>query len=165
MINIISISEEHIESFHEALDSVCKEKIYISRFEAPPLDKTRDFILNNIKNNVPQYVALSNNKVIGWCDITLNEKPTFKHCGRLGIGIIAGYRSQGIGNTLLNITLKKAEEIGIERVELEVYENNKRAIKLYKRNGFKIEGKKIKSSKIDGKYCNNLIMAKFLKRI
>jgi len=48
---IVPISEEYIQSYHEALDRVAREKKYLSFFEAPPLEVSREFILDNIRGN------------------------------------------------------------------------------------------------------------------
>ena len=159
---IVPIKEEYVESFHKALDAVCRERKYLAMFEAYPIESTRQFILNNIKNEIPQFIVLCENEVVGWCDIIPDNKKISRHCGRLGMGVIKKYRHHGLGEKLLNATIEKAKEIGLERVELEVFEDNEIAINLYKKNGFEFEGKRINSNKIDGKYINSILMAKFL---
>jgi ribosomal protein S18 acetylase RimI-like enzyme len=162
MIDVVPIEEKHVGGFHDALDSVCRERRYLARLQAPPVEAARAFVLRNIAAGVPQFVALDGEKVVGWCDICPSDKDTNRHCGTLGMGVIAGYRHQGIGTRLLERTIARAREIGLERVELEVYESNTAAAALYKKVGFQVEGRKIRSYKIDGRYDNNVIMALFL---
>ena len=58
--------------------------------------------------------------------------------------------------------LELAEIRGLTRIELAVREDNERAIHLYKKLGFNVEGKHINSLLIDGKYYNQISMALLL---
>jgi ribosomal protein S18 acetylase RimI-like enzyme len=149
---IIPITEEHIEGFHTALDSVARERKYIAFFEGPPLEISRARVLRNLQNNLPHYIAISDEKVVGWCDIGSLSRPIFAHVGSLGIGVIANYRGQGIGEKLIRITLEKAKEIGLTRIELTVRAPNKAAFALYKKIGFIEEGLHRKAVRIDVLY-------------
>jgi RimJ/RimL family protein N-acetyltransferase len=149
---IIPITEEHIEGFHTALDSVARERKYIAFFEGPPLTISRDRVLRNLQNNLPHYIAISDEKVVGWCDIGSLSRPIFAHVGSLGIGVMADYRGQGIGEKLIRITLEKAKEIGLTRIELTVRAPNKAAFALYKKIGFIEEGLHRKAVRIDTLY-------------
>ena len=163
-IKIIPITEKHIESFHACLDSVAREKIYIGGVQARPLESTHEFVLNNIKEKYPQNIAVFNDMVVGWCDIIPKKGIDFKHCGVLGMGVHKDYRRKGIGSTLLDATLAGAREFGLERVELEVYTSNTVAIRLYEKYGFQFEGIKRKARKLEDKYYDIQIMAKFLNQ-
>ncbi len=160
-IRIEHISDEHIEGFHEALDTVARERNYLSLLEAFPLDETRAFVLGMIDKGNPQFVALADGKVIGWCDITRHGFPSHAHAGRLGMGIVPAYRGQGLGCRLIETTLRAAREAGIERIELSVHSDNNRAIALYEKVGFVREGLARKSVRIDGRYKDAIHMAFF----
>ena len=162
MIVIEPIQAAHVEGFHRALDSVCRERKYLARYQAPELESTRRFVMDNIRNGEPQYVAVNGQIVVGWCDISLSDKPVFKHCGTLGMGVVAEYRGRGIGTRLLDAVLARAKEIGLDKVELAVYETNETAIHLYEKFGFVREGRKVKGSKVDGLYQDDILMARFL---
>lgn len=157
-VEVVRITEEHIDSYHQAVDSVMKERRFLAAFEAPPIDSAREFVRGNIRDNAPHFVALEGERVVGWCDISLNRKPVFAHSGNLGIGIIRGYRGKGIGSQLMERAVAHAKEIGLERIELDVYESNRAALSLYKKFGFKEEGKRIRAAKIDGRYENLIPM-------
>ena len=151
-IQILPIAEEHVESYHQCLDSVARERLYLAMVQAPPLDSTRDFVLSNIAGNVPQFVAVMDNEVIGWCDISPLRHVGFQHRGELGMGVRKRYRRLGIGQRLIACTIERAKEKGLERIELEVFASNVPAIKLYEKMGFVTEGIKKKARKMDGNY-------------
>ncbi len=156
---IVPIAEEHIAGFWAALDSVAREHKYIGCLEGPPIETTRAFVLENIKGHWPHFVALSEGTVIGWCDITSLSRPIFAHSGVLGIGLLAPYRGQGIGEALMRAALDQAKSVGLTRVELTVRENNKRAIVLYEKLGFVVEGLHRNAVRVDKIYENLISMA------
>lgn len=96
--------------------------------------------------------------VIGWCDITPLGYPVWEHCGKLGMGIVAGYRGKGIGTQLMQAALDHARRKGLTRIELIVREQNTPAIAPYKRMGFVVEGCKRNATRVDGRYENDLCM-------
>jgi RimJ/RimL family protein N-acetyltransferase len=158
-VQIAPIAEEHIAGYRCCLDSVARERLYLGFVQAPPLDSVREFVLWNIANDVPQFVALRDNVVVGWCDISPREHEGFTHCGRLGMGVRRGLRRRGIGRRLIERTIICARERGLERIELEVLASNTPAIRLYERVGFVQEGVKRRARKIDGAYDDLIVMA------
>jgi ribosomal protein S18 acetylase RimI-like enzyme len=161
-IRVLPMSLEHVEGFHLALDEVCRERKYLARVQAPSIQTTRAWVLDNIKKGVPQFVGLDGRKVVGWCDISPSDKEAFCHTGVMGMGVLMPYRHQGVGRRLLAAALARAREMGLERVELEVFESNDAAIALYLSLGFQREGRKVRACKIDGRYDNSLVMALLL---
>jgi hypothetical protein len=76
------------EGFHDAVDCVARERKYLAFLEAPPLASTRQSVMNNIANGYPQFVAVADGTVVGWCDVIPKERPVHAHCGVLGIGLL-----------------------------------------------------------------------------
>jgi ribosomal protein S18 acetylase RimI-like enzyme len=158
-VEIVPITQDHIESFHRSLDFVARERRYLAFLEAPPFESTRAFVLNNISHDYPQLVAVSAGQVVGWCDVVPNPRPIYAHVGVLGIALLPEFRRQGIGGRLIRQTLDAARAFGLNRVELSVRENNASAIALYKRVGFEIEGLQRNATRVDGAYENVVLMA------
>lgn len=158
-ISIEPIRAEHVESFHRALDVVSRERKYLSFLEAPPLEAVRTFVLDMIENDHPQFVAIADGKVIGWCDIRHQDRATRAHCGTLGMGILPAYRDKGLGGRLMRRTLDAARKFGLHRFELSVHADNARAIALYEKIGFVHEGRARDAVLIDGRYIDSLNMA------
>ena len=105
---ILATTESHIEGFRDAVDVVAKERKYLAFLEGFPLETSRTFVLDNIQKDYPHFVAVSNGKVIGWCDISPLNRSLFKHAGSLGIGVIAQYRGQGVGENLMRAALQQS---------------------------------------------------------
>ncbi|MBT9369589.1 GNAT family N-acetyltransferase [Rhizobium sp. CSW-27] len=161
-IGIEPIREAHIEGFHMALDTVARERRYLSFLEAPPLEGTRDFVLDNIRNGHPQFVALANGAVVGWCDIRRHQREVQAHRGTLGMGIVPGYRDRGLGRRLIATTIDAARALGLHRIDLDVYADNLRAKALYERVGFVQEGRARDGVCIDGRFIDVIQMALLL---
>jgi ribosomal protein S18 acetylase RimI-like enzyme len=157
-VEIVPITQDHIESFHRSLDFVARERRYLAFLEAPPFESTRAFVLDNIKQGYPQLVAVSAGQVIGWCDVVPNPRPIHAHAGVLGIALLPEFRRQGIGGRLIRQTLDAARDFGLRRVELTVRERNAVAIELYKKFGFAIEGLQRNRILVDGAYENLVLM-------
>lgn len=84
------------------------------------------------------------------------------HAGYLAIYIKKGWRNIGIGKTLIEELLKWAENSElIEKVALNVFSTNTNAITLYRKMGFKQEGRCPKDMKINGEYVDSILMYKF----
>ena len=158
-VEIVPIAQDHIESFHRALDFVARERRYLSFLEAPPLEQVGAFVLDNISHGYPQLVAVSAGQVIGWCDVVPKPRPIYAHAGVLGMGLLPEFRGQGLGGRLIRQTLAAARVFRLNRVELSVRENNAGAIALYKRVGFEIEGLQRNATRVEGVYENVVLMA------
>ena len=159
-IQILPIAERYIEGFCHCLDAVARERAYLAFVQAPPLASVREFVCAHLAGNVPQFVALDGDRVVGWCDISPERHEGFEHSGRLGMGVLRAYRGRGIGTRLIVAAMDAARERGLERIELEVFASNQPAIGLYKKMGFVVEGIKKKARKLDGRYEDILCMAR-----
>jgi RimJ/RimL family protein N-acetyltransferase len=162
-ITITRSKEEQAELYNKVVNSVVREQKYLAVTEDFSLETTKNFLKVMCENNLPQYVLIENNIIIGWCDIIPKIMTGYKHVGSFGMGLAQEFRGKGYGKILAEKTLHHAKEITkLEKVELVVFESNINACKLYKKLGFFEEGKKIKTRKINGQYDNEILMGKFL---
>ena len=62
----------------------------------------------------------------------------YKYKGNIGLMFVKkGHRKKGIGKLILNSLMEWFSKKNIKDIRLQVYQNNKNAIKLYKKEGFK----------------------------
>ncbi|MEM0155796.1 MAG: GNAT family N-acetyltransferase [Thermoplasmataceae archaeon] len=81
------------------------------------------------------------------------------HTASLGIAIKKNHRSMGHGTRLIKSAVEWAKSKGIEKIWLEVFSTNTRAIEVYKKIGFIVEGNKEKQFIIDGNYVDDVLMS------
>jgi RimJ/RimL family protein N-acetyltransferase len=153
------ITPEDIDSFRETLDQVARERRYLALLEAPPLEQVTAFVRDCIEQHGAHFVAVESSEVIGWCDIHRRKEPGFTHIGRLGMGVLAKFRGQGIGRKLLTATVEKALSEGLARIELEYFSPNLPAARLYQSVGFVQEGVSIDGRFLDGQWTDVVRMA------
>lgn len=116
----------------------------------------------------PDWIALlaeADGQIIGTLSFEAETFQRIRHRGSLGISVAETWRRRGVGTALLQSLLNwAAENPGIEKVCLEVFATNPRAIGLYKKLGFVEEGRKVKDIKRGtDDYVDTIIMCRFVK--
>lgn len=159
MALIVAITEQHIEGFRAAVDSVARERRYLALLEAPLEADTRKYVQDNIAGGVPHFVAVADGKVVGWCDVAVRPRSTQRHSGVLGMGVTRDHRGKGIGRALMQATLSAAKASGMRRIELTVRVDNQPAKRLYESFGFVTEGLCVRHMCIDGQFIDSWLMA------
>lgn len=101
-------------------------------------DKIKDFINN--KRGLWLIAENSASEIVGEIDITIKNLRRVKHNGFLTIGLIPQYRGLGLGSQLMEQALLWSKQQGLKRIELSVFANNTKAINLYRKYGFLLEG-------------------------
>jgi ribosomal protein S18 acetylase RimI-like enzyme len=135
-------------SLSQAIGQVARERRWLAAVEPFSEAETRMFVQLNRAVGVPQFVAVYEMEVIGWCDVVrLYSYPGYEHNGRLG-------------RALLDRALEAAPAAGFRRVELEVYASNTTALGLYRSRGFEVEGVKRAMRILDGRVDDVVCMAR-----
>lgn len=160
MILVRRITESDVEGFHEALDDVACESGFLRGKQAPPLEAVSSFVSGNLTAKNPQFVAIADGRIVGWCDIVRAAGTHERHLGKLGMGVMAQWRGRGIGRQLMIDTVEAADAENFLRIELCVLSDNVRAIKLYRDFGFDEEGRKIRARLKDAVPVDVIMMAR-----
>jgi len=103
-----------------------------------------------------------NSLLAGFCAGRSSDRFRDKHSLHIVIGIRQAYTGKGWGLKLLTELERWATNSGISRLELGVMENNTRAIDLYSKLGFTIEGTKRNAVCLRSGFVNEHIMAKLI---
>ena len=139
---------------------MARERRWIDFVEGPPLAQTRAFVEMILLGAGVQFVVLDETgEVAGWCDLVRGDREGSRHVWRLGMGLLPAMRGRGIGRRLAEAAIAEAQARGAERIELEVFASNARAITLYERLGFVREGVRRHARLLDGVYDDNVLMA------
>ena len=86
-------------------------------------------------------VAVVDDKVVGMLSLLIMTNPRRRHTGSIGMAVHDAYQGRGVGSALMEKMLELADNwLNLERIELTVFTDNERAVRLYQRFGFEIEG-------------------------
>lgn len=110
-------------------------------------------------------LAFSHSLLIGSLNFACEDRKRLAHSGAFGMSVRKEWREKGVGRALLQSLLAWARaNPQIEKVGLQVFASNERAIHLYKTLGFIEEGRAIKAIKTaSGHYIDLMYMATFVK--
>jgi RimJ/RimL family protein N-acetyltransferase len=114
------------------------------------------------KENQMIFVAEADNRLVGYLAAYGGDFKRNRHSAHLVIGILQDFAGQRIGKKLFLELEHWAKQNNLHRLELTVMRHNERAINLYQKMGFEIEGVKKHSLLVNGKYVDEYYMAKLL---
>lgn len=125
--------------------------------------KEKEF-LQNIQNSILEKMFLCEieNKIVGICSIEGVNKIRIKHRVDLAITVLKNYWGNKIGEKLIDYAIEYCKSNSIKKIELTVRIDNERALKLYKKFGFEIEGEIKKFIYFGGNYYNCYFMGLLL---
>lgn len=109
-------------------------------------------------------VAEMNSKIVGLLDFSNGHRQRIAHTGEFGMSVEKTVRDQGVGSLLLQVLIEWAtQNKTIEKIGLNVHSNNERAIALYKKMGFEIEGIRKRDLKYgEDQYIDTIVMGRFV---
>lgn len=151
---------EDKEKLIEMYASLSEEAV---RWGMPPYTKeVVERWLSNLQNLLV-LVGLYDDKIVGHAQVYKLPHPRRKGKGDLVIYLHQDFHNVGLGTAMLAMLIELAKKEGLHRIGLSVIADNKPAIRLYQKVGFKIEGV-MKDSYFgeDGKYHDELEMGLIL---
>lgn len=103
-------------------------------------------------------------RIISVASLNFYSSDAFKHKTEFGITIHDDYQNRGLGTILTNHVIDIARQMSLKKVYLRVVTENERAIHVYKKCGFHIEGelKMEYWNYVTGEYGDGYQMAIFL---
>lgn len=111
-------------------------------------------------------VAEADRRIVGTLTCGGGSLKADQHMTALGVYVAKPWRDRGVGNALMARCVEWAHASPVvERVELEVYAHNARAIHLYEKYGFEREGCKRRLYYQNGAPIDMLIMALLLEKL
>jgi RimJ/RimL family protein N-acetyltransferase len=104
-------------------------------------------------------LGLVDGRVVGTLIFTAGLRPRVRHTGELGLSVRKEYWGLGIGGAMLAALIDWARGNGIvTKINLRVRTDNHRAIRLYERAGFAIEGTLHREVFLNGRYFDQFWM-------
>jgi putative acetyltransferase len=116
--------------------------------------------IDSLGPNDHSFVAVLDGQVVGMAGLHVGTGK-LRHTGSFGMMVHDQFQGRGFGRKLLAALLDIADNyLALVRVELEVFSDNERAIRLYESMGFEHEGRKRKAVWRHGEHQDVLIMGR-----
>ncbi|MGG2027552.1 GNAT family N-acetyltransferase [Gottfriedia sp. S16(2024)] len=106
-------------------------------------------------------VAEVQDKIIGFSRCEGNQLKRLSHKVEFGVCVLKEFWGHRIGKNLLKQSISWADTNNLHKINLSVLETNAKAINLYEKLGFEVEGV-LKNDKVlsDGKFYNTILMGR-----
>ncbi len=114
------------------------------------------------RKRVHTLVAVDGSALVGYITIVFGKFRKVGETAYIVVGVRASHRGKGIGTTLLTEAEKFARSHKMHRMELEVFEGNEGAVRLYEKLGYQIEGRRREAVKTQNGYSDIIWMGKLL---
>lgn len=160
---ILQISEASVEDVRGILDfvpAISEETNFLSfgpgEFELTEPEE-REFIRKSLAaDNQLFLVGSIDDEVVAILTFSAGRRPRIRHAGEFGISVRKQFWGLGIGTLMLDVLIDWARDTRIvKKINLRVRTDNHRAILLYERKGFVIEGTIRNEIFLDGKYYDH----------
>mgnify|MGYP001565573067 FL=1 len=109
------------------------------------------------------FVAKDGGNIVGYISVISGKFLKVRGTAYLVMGVLASHRGRGIGTGLLACAERFARTRGVHRMELEVFENNTNAVRLYEKLGFVAEGRRREAIQTPEGYEDVIWMGKLLE--
>lgn len=102
------------------------------------------------------------NRIVGFSRCEGSNLKRLSHKVEFGVCILREFWGYGMGKNLLQKSINWADENEVKKISLQVLETNEKAIQLYKKLGFGVEGILKNDKRLsNGKYYNSVVMGRF----
>ncbi|MEZ4520414.1 MAG: GNAT family N-acetyltransferase [Thermomicrobiales bacterium] len=120
----------------------------------------RDILEKVQSPNSTTIVAVDGGRIVGYVEATGGEFNRNRHLAMVVAGVRVSHGGRGIGSRLFQALVDWADETGLIRLELTVMIHNAAARRLYEKFGFKEEGIRVCSVRVDGECVDEVAMAR-----
>ncbi|EES74958.1 acetyltransferase, GNAT family [Paenibacillus sp. oral taxon 786 str. D14] len=167
MIEIREIRVDDTERFLKLclqLDQETKFMLYEPGERTTTAEEQREriqSILSEVGSTI--LVAEDQGQLVGYLAVFGGQAKRTKHVGYIVVGITQAYSGKGIGTRLFQAAEAWRAQTELTKFELTVMIPNERAVALYKKMGFEVEGVKRNSIRVDGNYVDEYYMGKIFE--
>ncbi|MBS4536351.1 GNAT family N-acetyltransferase [Clostridium sp. D2Q-14] len=155
--------KEYARDLIDYVNQIAKESDFLTFGKGEfniTVEKEEDILQNHFDSgNMLYIVALIDDEIVGSLNFGGGHRPRIMHTGEFGVSVLKKYWGLGIGKELVKYMIDWADEGKIiKKINLRVREDNKIAIELYKKLGFKKEGIITRDFYVNEKYYSSIQM-------
>ena len=136
----VLISRYRVEDFEKLVEMYASLSRETLKWGAPPYDReVLQQWTQDLKNKLI-LVAHFEKRIIGHCMANISQRPRSKGTAQFVIYVHQDFQNKGLGTVMTSMAVRLARERGLHRIGLRVVAENKKAIRVYEKVGFRIEG-------------------------
>lgn len=166
MLNVRAIELDDHKNFNSLLKQIESESFFMlfDPEERKSSDADQKLFLEKLSKSALSriFVADKDNELVGFVFVSGEDINKKRHSRYLAMGLLKTHQGQKIGSALLREALEFCSASFAKRVELTVICVNQKAVSLYRKFGFDIEGVAKQSIHVQDEYVDQYYMAKLL---
>ena len=147
------------------INKVCAEEVFLNTNDFIKTTEWKQVLVKAVDNDSGYLliVAEANGEVVGHLRIfPLWFGQKGRHVGEIGLLVIEPLRGLGIGTAMISYSLEWAKIADYKKMIASVFSSNIRALNLFFKFGFSVEGKRVNQLLINDKYFNEILLGYFL---
>lgn len=130
------------------------------------LEQERDWIASHASTAGALWLiaATDDGEVVGSLQCRSADRRRLAHVAKLGMTVREAWRGVGLGTAMMGRLIEWAEaNPAVQKLNLAVFADNERAIRLYRRCGFMEEGRLVRQTQREpGEYVDDLVMYRWV---
>ena len=104
-------------------------------------------------------VAWQTGKIAGWAALSpVSKRPVYRGVAEVSVYVGAAAQGQGIGTALLGALVAASETAGIWTLQAGIFPENKASLKMHRKQGFRIIGRREKIGQQAGVWRDVILM-------
>ena len=157
IITIRSAEPEDAKACIALIHQMDGESVFLTRepgeFELSEAQEREYLAAQKEAENSRTLLAEKDGRVVALSGAQFGKRQRYCHAGGVGVAVAKACWGIGIGRALMEEQMKWLKENGVTKVNLQVDTENCRAISLYLRLGFVVEGRQTRERRLpDGSY-------------
>lgn len=166
-VNIIPFTYRHSHLFAKLRREIDAEADYVLAKKGERKENAIHVIgkLLLSQRRTVTFLAFDGKECIGYVSLVFPKFAKLQGNSYLTIGLREKYQGKGIGSLLMEKAEGYAKSRNVRRVELEVFGSNTRAIRLYTKRNYLVEGIKKEAIVIEKHFDDIIIMVKHLQSL
>jgi len=106
-----------------------------------------------------RFVARMDSQVTGWAALSpVSNRCVYQGVAEISIYVSKEVRGRGVGTRLLRRLIEASEKTGIWTLQAGIFSENEPSIKLHKKCGFRVVGRRERIGKLDGDWKDIILM-------
>ncbi len=107
----------------------------------------------------PRLVARSAEAVLGWAALSpVSSRKVYAGVAEVSVYVGERYRGHAIGGALLGALVEQSEQARIWTLQAAIFPENEASLKLHKKFGFRLVGRREKIAQLDGVWRDTVLL-------